>query len=223
LRAGLDDTEEDGMTSRLRVDPASCHAADLAPAVEWLRVGGVVAFPTDTVYGLAVDPCNATAVQHLFDLKGRSLSAAVPLLAASIDQVESFCGRLDDRSARLARTFWPGPLALIVNAPAAVHPRVHAGRRTLAIRVPDHAVARGLAGAWGGPVTATSANRSGALPAASVEMLDDLASDSRVLVIDGGAVTGGAPSTIVDARGAAPLLVREGAVPWKRVLESLQE
>jgi L-threonylcarbamoyladenylate synthase len=207
----------------LRLDPDVSTAQDLAPAVAWLRTGGVVAFPTDTVYGLGVDPSNEQAVQHLFDLKGRSPSSAVPLVAASVEQVEAFCGPLDARSARLARVFWPGPLSLVVNAPAHVCARVLGGRRSVAIRVPAHRIARELAAGWGGPVTATSANRSGALPAVSAAMLDDLAGDARVLVVDGGPAPGGAASTIVDARDRAPVLVREGAVPWERVLEFLQE
>lgn len=204
------------------VDPEACQPKDLAPAVEWLSQGGVVVFPTDTLYGLAVDPSSDTGVSRLFDLKGRSVRAAVPLVAASSDQVQAFCGPLDPRSARLASIFWPGPLSLVVDAPDSVSAAVHGGRRTLAIRVPAHVVARALAAAFGRPVTATSANRAGALPAASVATLGDLATDGYVLVVDGGTTIGGAPSTIVDARGAVPTLVREGAVPWRRVLESLQ-
>ena len=205
----------------LHVDPAACRPDDLAPAVVWLRQGGVVAFPTDTFYGLAVDPTSPAAVRHLFDLKGRSVRAALPLVAASAQQVEAFCGRLGSVAARLAARFWPGPLSLVLDAPASVAVEVHGGRRSVAIRVPDHPVARDLAAAWGAPLTATSANRSGDPAAISVAALGAWTADERVFVIDGGATPGGAASTIVDARGPQPLLVRDGAIAWSRVLESL--
>jgi len=206
----------------LRVDAVHCRAADFAAAVAWLRGGRIVAFPTDTFYGLAVDPASAVAARDLFALKRRSPDDALPLVAASTAQVEAFCGSLTAATSALARRWWPGALSLICDAPAGVTREVHGGTNTIAIRVPDHPVARSLALAWGAPVTATSANRSGQPPARSAAMLGDLASDPMVLVIDGGVTAGGAASTIVDARGPAVVLVREGVIPWSRVLESLQ-
>jgi len=205
---------------RLDVNPATCRAEDLAPAVAWLRDAGVVAYPTDTYYGLAVDPTSARAVDALFALKGRAADAALPLIAASLDQVQAWC-RLSSSSVALARTFWPGPLSLLCEAPAAVAAAVHAGRGTVAIRVPNHGVARTLAAAWGGPVTATSANRSGAPPVSRAEALRGLDASS-LLIIDGGDTPAGPPSTIVDARRDPPILVRAGAIAWDRVLHSLQ-
>lgn len=206
----------------ITVDPAGCHVDDLAPAVEWLRAGKIVAFPTDTFYGLAVDPSSDAAVHGLFELKGRRVRAALPLVAASSRQVEALCGPLGSTAARLAAAFWPGPLSLVFDAPASVSVAVHGGSRTLAIRVPDHAIARTLADAWGGPLTATSANRTGAPPASDVASFGEISLEPRVLVIDAGPTAGGAPSTIVDARGPRLTLVREGAIAWDRVLESLK-
>lgn len=196
-------------------------APDVLKAAEWLRRGGVVAFPTDTFYGLAVDPTSPAAVRALFDLKGRDANVAVPLIAASLDQVDAFCGPLTGATGRLARTFWPGPLSLVWAAPPAVAREVHAGRETVAIRVPAHDLARALAAAFGRPVTATSANPSGAPPARTVAELDAIAHDPRLLILDGGAAPGGAPSTIVDARQDPPALVRAGEIAWDRVLGSI--
>ena len=204
----------------LRVDAAGVTADDLAPAVAALRRGGIVAFPTDTFYGLAVDPCSESAVRALFALKGRAAAAAIPLIAGSIAQVETWCD-LSRSSRALASAFWPGPLSLICDAPPNVAVAVHGGRRTVAIRVPDHPVARLLAEAFGAPVTATSANRSGEPPASRASDVP-WTGDDLVLIVDGGATAGGAPSTIVDARGSAPVLVRDGAIAWNRVLHSLQ-
>jgi len=206
----------------LTVDPVRPDPATMRIAADWLRQGGVVAYPTDTVYGLAVDPSSAAAVEAIFDVKGRDARAALPLLAASVEQVRAACGALPPDAARLAAAFWPGPLSLILDAPAPVAPAVHAGTGTVAVRVPAHPVARALAAAFDGLVTATSANRSGQPPSETAAGLDAIARDPRVLVIDGGRAPGGAPSTIVDARGAELRLVRAGAIVWKRVLESLE-
>jgi L-threonylcarbamoyladenylate synthase len=206
---------------RIVVDPAICTEADLAPAVRWLRAGGIVLFPTDTFYGLAADPTSARAIEALFDVKGRDPRTAVPLIAASLADVTRVFGPLGGSSARLADVFWPGPLSIVLDAPATVAAAVHGGKGTVAVRVPDDGVARLLAHAHGGLLTATSANRSGSAPAARVVDVDDVARDRRVLVIDAGPTPGGVPSTIVDARNGPPVLVRAGAIAWERVLELL--
>jgi L-threonylcarbamoyladenylate synthase len=191
----------------------------IALAVDWLRRGRLVAFPTDTFYGLAVDPASDEAVARLFRWKGRSPRAALPLVASSAAQVEAWGGPMSADTRALARRHWPGPLSLVIDAPAAVVTAVHGGLATVAIRVPAHGVARALAEAWGAPVTATSANRSGAPPAVTAGDLAD--AGPELLVLDAGPAAGGAPSTIVDARSRPVRLVREGATPWERVLESL--
>ena len=205
----------------LRIDPVAVQPSDLAEAVAFLRQGGVVAFPTDTLYGLAVDPSAPASVARLFALKGRPITAAVPFVAASREQVDRWCV-LSAAAARLADAFWPGPLSLICDAPGSIVPAIHAELGTVAVRVPAHAVARALAAAWGSPLPATSANISGQPPAVHAHELAGLSSP-HLLVIDAGPAAGGAPSTIVDARNEPPALVREGAVAWDRVLNSLQQ
>ena len=205
----------------VRVDPNRCSVEDLAPAVAWLRRGGVVALPTDTLYGLAVDIRNDVAVRRLFALKGRSARAALPLIAADTAQVVACSGALGSREAALAAAFWPGPLSLVRDAPAWMAVEVHGGHRTVAIRVPANLVARRLCEAWGGPVSATSANVSGAPAVDRVDALDSIADDPQVLVIDAGITPGGLPSTLVDVRTAQPVLLREGAISWDRVLNCL--
>jgi len=205
----------------LKIDPGAAAPPDLAPAAAWLARGGIVAFPTDTYYGLAVDPTSPAAVQALFDLKGRDANVAVPLVAASLAQADAFCGPLTGATRRLALTFWPGPLSLVCAAPPHVAPAVHAGRGTIAIRVPAHDIARALATAFGSPITATSANPSGAPPARATRDLGAIAHDPRLLILDAGDAPGGAPSTIVNAEVDPPALIRAGAIAWDRVLLSL--
>jgi L-threonylcarbamoyladenylate synthase len=188
-------------------------------AAEALRRGLVVAYPTDTLYGLAVDPTNAAAVARLFALKGRALDRAIPLIAADADQVRAWT-RLTPLAERLASAFWPGPLTLVLEAARAIDDRVLGDGRTVAIRVPDQTVARALAAAAECPVTSTSANPSGQPPTADPDEVARSLPAVDVL-IDGGLTPGGAPSTIVDATGNRPVLIRAGAIAWERVLESL--
>jgi L-threonylcarbamoyladenylate synthase len=205
---------------RRTIERSQLAAGELLDAAAWIADGGIVAFPTDTFYGLAVDPASSGAVRQLFDLKGRDPAMAVPLVAESSDQVVQAFGPLTGEASRLAQVFWPGPLSLILDAPAWIVAEVHGGRGTAAVRVPDEPIARILAGLAGRPITATSANRTGAPPASDAAGLRWLESDTRVFIIDAGATPGGAPSTLVDARGAELQCIRAGAIAWERVLTS---
>lgn len=195
--------------------------ADLAHAVAVLRRGGIVAYPTDTLYGLAVDPRSPTAIARLFAVKGRSAGHAIPLIASSIDEAARV-GRLTDRARRLADAFWPGPLTLVLTSTGEVGQGIPAEDGTVAVRVPDHPAARALAGALDGCVTATSANRSGSPPVASADEVRAAFGAAIDYVFDAGTSPGGPPSTIADVRDDAPRLVRAGAIEWDRVLRSLQ-
>jgi L-threonylcarbamoyladenylate synthase len=206
---------------RLYVDPERVEAAVLEQAADWLRTGGLVVYPTDTFYGVAADATSPHAIAALFQWKGRDDGLALPFVAASVDQVEAWAGALDDGSRKLAAEYWPGPVSLILPAPATIAPAAHAGRGTVAVRVPAHRVARVLAAACGTPIPATSANRSGTPAVIDVDRLGVWLDDPRVLVIDAGLAPGGLPSTIVDARVTPPICVRAGSVPWDRVIKSL--
>jgi L-threonylcarbamoyladenylate synthase len=202
------------------VDPERPDPAVLAETGAVVRGGGVIVFPTDTLYGLACDPANEGAVERVFALKGRAAREALPLIVAGLAEAARF-GRLTPLARRLAAAFWPGALTLVVEDGGLVAPSVHAGTGSVAMRVPANVVARALAAAAGGAVTSTSANRSG-LPAPSTAGEAERLAGQVDGVLDGGPARGGPPSTIVDARGAAPSLVREGVVPYERVLEALE-
>ena len=205
---------------RFVIDAAQPDLTRLAAAVDVLRAGGVVAFPTDTLYGLAVDPRRSDAVERLFALKGRDPSVAVPFVAASVDQA-LLAGTFAERERRAADAFWPGPLSIVVPANGCITPEALGGRSTVAIRVPAHEIARTLAGAFGFPLTATSANRSGESPAISADAVAAALPDVDAL-IDTGPAPGGPPSTIISFDANGPILVRTGAVPWDRVIKSLE-
>jgi L-threonylcarbamoyladenylate synthase len=205
---------------RIVIDESSPLAGQLGPAVDAIRRGGVVAFPTDTLYGLAADPRDEDAMAALFALKRRAPERTVALVAANLAQAETLA-TLGTQGRLLARYFWPGPLTLVVPAAADLAGSVLSDEHLVGIRVPDHAVARALAELCGHPLTATSANRSGE-PATSdpdevVAQLPGLG-----LLVDAGRTEGGPPSTVVDASGSEVRLLREGALPWSRVLEFLR-
>ena len=204
----------------LGVDREAPDPQTLRIAARILTAGGVVAYPTDTLYGLAADPRDAAAVDRLVDAKRRPPGLAIPLIAADRAQAERAAGALTPLALRLMEAFWPGPLAIVVGAARDLDRRVVGEGGTIAVRVPANAVARALARTFQHPITATSANRSGRpAPATAADAGAAFGTDIDA-VIDAGPTPGGAPSTIVDARGAAPRLVREGAVPWDRVLQS---
>jgi L-threonylcarbamoyladenylate synthase len=204
----------------LRVDPCAPDRSVIQQAAELLRAGLVVAYPTDTLYGLAVDPRNAAAVNRLFELKGRPETSALTLIAADVDQVRG-AGEMNAAAERLAARWWPGPLTVVIPARPILAREMLAGGSTVGVRIPDHPVAVALARAAGFCVTATSANRSGA-PAVSTAGAVTEALPEIDAVLDGGPAPGGAPSTIVNASARDLALVRAGAVPWDRVLRSFE-
>lgn len=210
------------MPSRIRLDAHAPDRADFDDACDALRRHLVVAYPTDTLYALAVDPRSDAAIQRLYAVKNRPLDRAVPLIAADIAQVEGTVGTLTPLARALGERFWPGPLTILLEAHPRLVPLIHHSSGTVAIRVPAHAVARGLARVAEHPVTATSANRSGTPPPSTATAVIAALNDDVSVVLDAGLTPGGMPSTIVDATRTVPVLVRPGAVPWDRVLESLQ-
>lgn len=209
------------MPVRIALDPVRPDPDGVETAAAILRRGGVVALPTETLYGLAADATSEAAVLRVFDIKGRAREVAIPVIAADRAQVEQWVGTLTVVGRRLADVFWPGPLSLVVRAaPGLPRPLLGSGE-TVAVRVSSHPVARALARALGRLITATSANRSGREPTTQPgDVLRELGAAIDALV-DAGVCAGGAPSTIVDVTGDVPRLLRAGAVPWERVLHSL--
>lgn len=203
----------------LRVAPASVAPDDLAPAVNALHHGGIVAFPTETFYGLAADPRSALAVRKIFELKRRGLDQPLPLIAASVDQIADHVGTMTPLAERLASHAWPGPLTLIIPASPKLCDAVHLSTGKVAVRVSANPVARALAQSAGHAITSTSANISGDPPAATADRVAESFGEGIDVLIDAGPAPGALPSTIVDVTGDVPVLVRAGVVPWERVLE----
>ena len=203
----------------LRVSAESPDPVLIGQAADLIRAGLVVAYPTDTLYGLAVDPRNAKAIQRLYVLKGRPESSALTLIAADMAQVRA-AGEMTPQAERLARQWWPGALTIVVRAGQMLAPDMLAGGETVGIRIPDQPVAMALARAAGCAITATSANRSGGAATANPSEIADTLPGIDAIV-DAGSARGGPPSTIVDASGIPVKLLRQGVVPWAKVLESM--
>lgn len=187
-------------TERLPSSPAG-----LRRAAELLATGAIVAFPTDTVYGVGCRWDDELALAQLFELKQRPLDRRVPVLVGSIDDVERLGLERYERAERLAANFWPGPLTMVLG-------RID-GSETIGVRAPDHPAALGIIGI-SGPLRVTSANLSGRPDALTAdEVLGDLGrSDLLRAVVDGGTALGGRPSTVIDLSVEPPRVVRSGPV-----------
>jgi L-threonylcarbamoyladenylate synthase len=202
---------------RLAIDARRPDTVALEEAAALILAGEIVAVPTDTLYGLAADPFSTIAVARVFRAKGRSGERALALIAADIAQIEFHLGPLSPEARRLASAFWPGPLTLLVPRPPAMPDAVTGGLGQVGIRVPAHAVARGLCRVSARPLTATSANPSGAPAPADPGDVARTLNDAIALLLDAGPAPGGPPSTIVDVSGGELRLVRSGAIPWEEV------
>ena len=194
-------------------------------AARALRAGQVVAIPTDTVYGLAAAIDRPDAIDRLYAIKGRPDEKAIPVLIADPEHVRRLSPRVSATAARLARSFWPGALTLVLPAlpdlPPGVTDVTGDGLQTVAIRVPDNALARAIIAAAGGALAVTSANRSGAAPAVEAREVDGFELAQPLLVIDGGRAPGGVPSTIVLATNEQPEILREGAIAPSAIATAL--
>jgi L-threonylcarbamoyladenylate synthase len=209
------------MTTLLTTRVSRADAASIADAARVLAAGGVVAFPTETVYGLGADATNGRAVARLYEAKGRP--AFNPLIAHVVDlQAAQALARFDADAARLAAAFWPGPLTLVL--PKAdgcpVADLATAGLDTIAVRVPDHDVARGILKAFGKPVVAPSANRSGHVSPTTAEHVQADLGGRIDLIVDGGATPVGVESTIVACLDELVLL-RPGGLPRAAIERAL--
>ena len=196
----------------LSVDPAAPASAALDDAAAVLRAGGLVAFPTETVYGLGANACSAKAVAGIFAAKQRPGDNPLIVHVESLAAAAGVTAWISPLAQELARRWWPGPLTLVLEAHPSLPDTTTGGLATVAVRVPAHPVALALLRAAGVPVAAPSANRSGRpSPTSAQHVIDDLG-DVVDVVVDGGPSDVGVESTVVDARGDRPVVLREGAV-----------
>lgn len=191
-------------------------------AARIISFGGLIAFRTDTFYGLGADPLNPAAVKKIRELKGREDNKPILLLISDVDQLDRF---VDDQSGNIrliANEHWPAPLTLIGPARPELPTELTAGTQTIGVRLPNDENVRALVRACGGALTATSANVSGKAPARTAKEVEDYFPAGIDLIIDGGEVTATEPSTVLDLSGSEPRLVREGAIPRTALADLLK-
>jgi L-threonylcarbamoyladenylate synthase len=194
----------------------------ITKAVEVLRAGGLVAFPTETVYGLGADASQAEAVRRIFRAKGRPVEHPLIVHLAGTDQLATWARTIPDAARQLAERFWPGPLTLILPRAAQVLDEVTGGQDSVGLRVPSHPLAVQLLQAFGGGIAAPSANRFGRVSATTAEHVRRELGDAVDYILDGGACPVGIESTIVDLSSGAPVLLRPGRITLQEIESLLQ-
>ena len=186
-------------------------------AVEILRNGGIVAFPTDTVYGLGADPLNEQAVGKIYKIKRRPHNLPLPLLLADKSDLTKVASIVPEIAWKLAERFWPGGLTLVLKKSPWVPSAVTAGGDTIAVRIPNHPVPIALIWGLGTPLVGTSANLSGRSSPITARDVKEQLGGKVELIIDGDWCLRGIESTVLDISGEVPILIREGVVPEEEI------
>ena len=207
----------------IQVDPAHPEAEPLRRAAEAVMRGGVIAFPTDTLYGLGCSLFDVSAVEMVARLKRRDPSLAVISLIPEPGQAHGLAGEVSEVAERLMAECWPGPLSLIFRAAPIVPARVRGAGGTVALRCPKDALCMALLDRIGGPVVSSSANLSGQRPAETAAEVVAIFGNQLDLVLDGGPRSGGLASTLVDVSGARPRLLRRGALEVAALLGDFED
>jgi L-threonylcarbamoyladenylate synthase len=199
-----------------------CSMVDLNRAVAVLNKGGIVAFPTETYYGLAADPLNPLALNLLFSLKQRAMAKPILTLVDDRESLSSLVHEVPVIYSQLMEKFWPGPLTLIFQAKINLPTLLTAGTATIGVRQSSHPFARQLLRAFGRPVTATSANISGHDAAVDAYGVKAQFGNQIDMVFDGGKAPGVLGSTIVGLDGSQLKLIREGVIPYEQILKTVK-
>ncbi len=194
---------------------------ELAQAVICLQGGGIVAFPTETYYGLAVDPFNEKALQALFRLKARDIKKPILVLISATGQLEKLADSIPELYQPLMKDFWPGPLTLIFPGRKNLSPLLTGGTGTIGVRISSNTIAAELCRRWGKPITATSANISGMPPAVCADDVEAIFGSAIDCIVDGGCTPARGCSTIVGIRQSRLQLFRDGQVGFPMILQSL--
>ncbi|NUQ28198.1 MAG: threonylcarbamoyl-AMP synthase [Acidobacteriaceae bacterium] len=208
----------------VRMHPDEPEPELVAYVAERLNQGDVVGMPTDTFYGLAVDPVNLRAVERIYEIKKRAKYKPLSLLLSEVSQSYELARDLDTAFDRLTEKFWPGPLTIIVKAGGKLPLRVTAQTGNVALRVPEAAIPRAVVAKLGLPITATAANMSGLPECTHANGVQEQIGDQIPLIIDGGPTSRTLPTTIVDLSGGGSswMILREGAIPTHEIALALQ-
>ncbi|MBN2463882.1 MAG: threonylcarbamoyl-AMP synthase [Dehalococcoidia bacterium] len=197
--------------------------SQVSRAVEILKAGGLVAFPTDTVYGLGGDAFNAKVAERIYEVKQRPRNLPLPVLLADLAQVAAVVDSVPEIAQFLMRCFWPGGVTLVLPKKDSLPDIITAGGNRVAVRIPDHIMPLTLIREFGAPVIGTSANISDKPSPVTAEEVEQQLGGQIDLVIDMGKCPGGLESTVVDVTGETPVILRQGVVPEKEIKRACQE
>jgi L-threonylcarbamoyladenylate synthase len=208
----------------LRIHPDEPEPALIDQVAESLHAGDVIAIPTDTFYGLAVDPVNLRAVDRIYELKNRARHKPLSLLISDVSQAYELAPTIDTAFDRLAERFWPGPLTIIVRAGSKLPLRVTANTGNVALRVPESTICRAVVEKFGLPITATSANLRSLPECTYAACVREQFGDKIPMIVDGGPTARSMATTIVDLSGGGNswMILREGAIPTHEIALTLQ-
>jgi len=209
------------MREILNIDSQRPDDSMIAEASSILRSGGVVAYPTETFYGLGADGQNEEAIKKIFLIKGRNFKNPISVIVGNVNDVRGLVDDVPEIALHLMERFWPGALTIIFKASPDISDHLTAGTGKIGIRLSSHPVATALARKLGHPITATSANFSGNNECTSADEVIQGIGDQVDAVIDGGQTPGGLGSTIIDVTTDPPAILREGVIPKYKISESL--
>jgi len=201
------------MPEILKISIAKPDPHQILKTVEILQAGGVIAYPTETFYGLGVDGCNPKAIEKIFHIKGRTFNQPISVIIGSTDGLQNIVVDFPEIAGKLINVFWPGPLTLVFKAAPSVPRFLTAGTGKIGIRVSSHPIAAAMAKMFCYPITATSANLSGTKECSSAMEVIDCIGDQLDMIIDGGSTPALSGSTLLDITTSPPSILREGMIP----------
>jgi len=211
------------MTEILQVNPRDPEGEAIRKAVEYIKAGEVVAYPTETIYGLAVDVYNEKAVKKLYNLKQRDYGLPISILVSDMKMLERVVKEVSDSAKQLIKSFWPGPLTICFPASNRISKALVTNTGKIGVRFSSHPVATAIVRELGVPITTTSANPSSFPPSLNVKHINNYFKDKLACIIDGGESEPSRGSTVVDVAGDTMAVIRDGAIPADDVIKKFQE
>lgn len=210
-------------TACIRIDPRDPARDDIERVLVYLEKGQVIAYPTETIYGLGADVLDRKAVKRIYDLKARDYGLPISILVADLAMLRQVVSEVTDRALQLARRFWPGPLTILFPASEAIPKGLVTNTGKVGVRISSHPVAAAIVKSFGRPITTTSANLSGFPPSLSVRHVQKYFGDRLPCIVDGGDCEPSRGSTVVDIGEETMRIIREGAIPSDDVIRCFQE
>ena len=205
------------MPEILKIGSNGSEEKFLARAVEILKGGGIIAYPTETFYGLGADATNMKAIEKIFAVKGRNFKNPISLIIGRPEDIHPLVQDIPESAKKLMAAFWPGALTIVFSASDKVSPMLTAGSGKIGLRVSSHPLAMKIVQELNKPLTATSANLSGSPECSMVSEVDDQIGDKIDAIVDGGQTQGGKTSTLIDVTCDPPVILREGAISRKTI------